>query len=149
LKGYYQDVNNINISIDAGSALHRFSLGLYAPKNIQLSLKFFWTEEKVFFNIARAYLHDNHLNDGITHNSCYIFNSRTKMFGGGKLRSNFKKEIIANIGKPNNAGFRIEKKLDFGILSLDHLNNEVKQSMTITEATENLEKLFKNAIKQS
>jgi len=123
-------------------------LGLLTKKvALKLQLNYFWTEKESLEDIARRYIH-NKLAADITHNSCHIFNSELHHFGI-KLRPDFKKRIIENIGNPANSGLTVLRKVDFGVLSLKELADEVGQSATLPEAFHKLTILFRDAIEQN
>lgn len=148
LKGEHSDANSITITLSATGVFKSLGIPLGKNKPQKLKLRFLWTDSGTYFDVAKQYLHKK-LASSIENNSCHIFNSKLVHFGGVNLAPDFKKKIIDNISSPKDAGYRIKGNVDFGILSLQHLNNEVKGCISVAEATKNLEKLFRNAIEQS
>ncbi|MEJ7559861.1 MAG: ABC-three component system protein [Pedobacter sp.] len=148
LKGEHSNANEITITLSSTSMFKMLRINVGGTKAVKLKLRFLWTDSETYLEVAKQYIHKEH-NTEIENNTCHIFNSKKANFGGIPLTANFKKNIIQNISSPNDSGFRIRGTVDFGILSLQHLNNEVKKCVSITLATENLEKLFRDAIQES
>lgn len=148
LEGEQKDVNAIKITIPISGILKMLGLSNKNNSRKSLQLRFLWTKEEHYFSVVKDYLRGN-LKLGMENDTCYIFNARSPNFGGGELKPGFKKNIIGNISAPRQSGPSVMGKVKYGILSLRHLNDQVKQCITLQEATDNLEKLFKDAIEQS
>jgi hypothetical protein len=139
LKGNYKDPNNINIPIKSSELYKKFGI-INSSKtiNMQLYLNFYFTEEEGFLKIARKLIHENK-KDSLTKNICNIFNSNVIDFGN---TNNIKQDISSPIGSgPSIQNFKV------GILSLSQLNREIKSSNSLGDVSENLKKIFEDAIK--
>jgi hypothetical protein len=148
VRGSYEEVNKVSITIDSTRLSKLLNVDL-TPITVRLtlSLNFFFTESQQFFSITGEYLSNRWMNKELKHNSCHVFNSSHGDFGlGGVLTAERKNRIVADITTPSEAGMIVPGKLDFGVISLSELTRQVKQSQTITEATQNLENLFKDAL---
>lgn len=147
LQGEHKDVNLITITLKAEKISKWLGLSKITVPEQKIQLRFLWTEQEQYFTVLKEYLHGNL--KGMKKNTCYIFNAKAANFGGGEIIPGFKKRIIGNISMPQGSGPSVLGEVQFGLLSLRHLNDQVKQCYTLHEASANLEKLFKDAIEQS
>lgn len=147
LQGEHKDVNSLTITLRAEKVSKWLGLSSINVPGRKIQLRFLWTEQEQYFTVLKEYLHGNL--KGIKKNTCYIFNAKAANFGGGQINPGFKKRIIGNISMPQGSGPSVVGEVQFGLLSLRHLNDQVKQCYTLHEASENLNKLFKDAIEQS
>jgi hypothetical protein len=139
LKGNYKDPNNISIHIKSSELYKKFGI-INSSKtiNMQLYLNFYFTEEEGFLKIARKLIHENK-KASLTKNVCNIFNSNVIDFGN---TNNIKQDISSPIGSgPSIQNFKV------GRLSLSQLNREIKSSNSLGDVSENLKKIFEDAIK--
>jgi hypothetical protein len=148
IKGEYENVNKITISIDSAELSKLLNVEL-SPISVPLtlSLNFFFTENERFFSITSEYIIERWENKDLATNSCHIFNSPHMEFGHRSLTAAEKRKIIPDIGTVEEAGFIVPGKIDFGVMSLKQLTSAVAGSQNIVEASNNLETLFRNALK--
>ena len=107
-------------------------------KNIRLFLNFYFTEEESYFKIARKSIYENN-KKGLNQHICNVFNSNITEFGNTN-------NIKFDISSPEGSGPSISTS-KIGALSLSQLNREVKSCNSITDVSNNLKKIFEDAIK--
>ena len=139
LRGDNENSNNISIDITSKELIKRFGVfNSYKTINIKLYLNFYFTEEEHYFKIASKSIHENN-KKGFSNHTCNVFNSNIEDFG------NTNKHIM-DICNPEGSGPSIPK-FKIGALSLSQLNREVKSSNSLGEVSNNLKKVFEDAIK--
>ncbi|WNH07670.1 S1 family peptidase [Thalassobellus suaedae] len=139
LKGDYKDPNNISIHITSNELYKKFGLiNTSRNVNMKIYLNFYFTEEESYLKIASKLIHEKK-KGGLSKNVCNIFNSNVDDFGN----TNNIKEDISN---PTGSGPSIQN-YKIGRLSLSQLNREVKSSNPIGQVSDNLKKIFEDAIK--
>ncbi|KPH11663.1 serine protease [Chryseobacterium sp. ERMR1:04] len=148
LKGEYGDINAVYISLP-NTEVSKFIEGVETKivQDIQLTLQFFFTEEAQYFSIAKKHLLDKSIAGTLQNNHCHIFHSHKTMFGLHPFTKEDKRNIIFDIFSPTDAGLNIAGNIDYGVLSLSQLALGIACSTTIAEATQNLTKIFNDAIK--
>ena len=147
LKGTYTDINAIHITFPALDVAKMVSnTESSVTIDFKVKLQFFFTEETQYFTIAKAYLIEKGMEGSLNNNSCHIFHSRHPKFGFSPLSVAEKRALVQNIANPEDAGLKIVGKIEFGIMSFNELSIKVAGSTSLKQATENLEKLFKDAI---
>jgi hypothetical protein len=139
LKGNCKNPNNISIDITSNELFKRLGIiNTSRSINMKLYLNFYFTEEESYLNIARKLIHESK-NEGLTRNVCNVFNSSTIDFGN---ISNIKEDISNPVGSgPSIQNYKI------GRLSISQLNREVISSNSLIEVSNNLKKIFEDAIK--
>ena len=147
LKGQYSNINAVYISLPK-TEVSKFVPGIETVirQDINLTLNFFFTEETAYFSIARQHLLDKSAAGELQHNHCHIFHSHNPMFGLQPFTNDEKKKIVFDIASPADAGLNVAGSIDFGVLSFSELTSKVAGSQTILEATNNLTKIFTDAI---
>lgn len=146
IKGDSSNVNHIQFNlteIDV-KTLYGDNISTNYKIDIPLKLSFYFTVGKSYFQIARSFLP---IKTNQKENTCSIFNSNDENYFLQKFTSVNKKKIIPNISGDIGSGFKVEEKINFGVLSLQDLSSEIVNSVTLEEATINIEKLFIDAIK--
>ncbi|PHS08091.1 MAG: hypothetical protein COA88_07295 [Kordia sp.] len=139
LKGNYKNPNNISIHISSNEMYKKFGLIKTSRSvNMEIYLNFYFTEEESYLEIARKLIHENK-KGGLSKNMCNIFNSNVDDFGN----INNIKEDISN---PTGSGPSIQN-YKIGRLSLSQLNRAVKSSTQLEKVSDNLKKIFEDAIK--
>lgn len=148
IKGNSSNINHIQFNLNQVDVRSLYGDNILSDKKITVSLKlsFFFTNGKNFFQIARSFLP---IKTNQKENTCSIFNSKDENYFLQKFTSANKKKIISNISGDIESSFKIEEKINFGVLSLEDLSSEIVNSESIEEASKNIEKLFIDAIKQS
>lgn len=139
LKGDYNDANHISINITSKELSSVF--GIFSRKRdvpIELYLNFYLTEEKNYFNIAKMSLHENKKNQ-IAKHTCNIFNSNIDQFGNTN-------KLVVDISNPEHSGPSIPN-IKIGALSLNQINRVVIDSNSLADVSNNLKKIFEDAIK--
>lgn len=141
LKGDYSEANSISIKITSKEIYKQFGiLNRTKDINVDLYLNFYLTEETDYFKIAQRAIHENRKNQ-ITRHTCNIFNSQIENFGNTD-------RTIPDISNPENSGPSIAK-VKIGALSLNQLNRKVIDSNSLVDVSNNLKKIFEDAIKKS
>jgi hypothetical protein len=140
------DFNSISITLTSEKFAELFGVQRETgPDTIDVKLNFFWTEGEGYLNIVRDYIHDK-LKTGIENNTCYIFNSPDANYGRSPLGPGFKQNIITNIGGDDSAGLHIVKEMNYGMLSLNQISQQVLECDTEAQARPKIEQLFINAL---
>lgn len=141
LKGDYRDANSISIKITSKELYKQFGL-LNRTKeiNIDLYLNFYLTEEKDYFKIAQKSIHENRKNQ-IAKHTCNIFNSNIEQFGNTN-------KLVVDISNPEYSGPSIPN-IRIGALSLLQINRAVIDSDSLADVSNNLKKIFEDAINKS
>ncbi|WP_157282734.1 S1 family peptidase [Pedobacter antarcticus] len=140
------DFNNITVTLTAEKFTKLFGIKREtAADTIDVNLNFFWTQGTAYLNIISDYLH-NKLLEGIENNTCYIFNSADPHFGRRGPKANFKENIVFDISGGEDAGFHIVKEMNFGVLSLNELSQQVLECDSIASARPKIEQLFIDAL---
>jgi len=147
LKGEYADINAVYISLPQ-TEVSKFVEGTETviKQDITLTLQFFFTEEKDYFNLAKQYVMDKYAANALEHNHCHVFHSHTRLFGILPFTKEDKKNVIFDISSPKDAGLNIVGNIDYGVLSFTELSTKIATSQSLTEATTNLIKIFTDAI---
>lgn len=147
LKGKYSNVNSICITLPQ-TEVSKLIPGVETPimQDINLTLQFYFTEEKAYFEIAKQYLLDKSAAGTLQHNECHIFHSHNPMFGLHAISAEEKKKIVTNIAGAPDSGLNIAGSIDCGILSFTELTTKVITSQSLAEITNNLTKIFTDAI---
>ncbi|AZB30293.1 trypsin-like peptidase domain-containing protein [Chryseobacterium balustinum] len=147
LKGEYGDINAVYISLP-NTEVSKFIEGVETKivQDIQLTLKFFFTEEAQYFSIAKQHLLDKSIAGTLQNNHCHIFHSHKTLFGLHPFTKEDKKNIVFDIYSQSDAGLNIAGNIDYGVLSFSQLALGIAASTTIAEATQNLTKIFNDAI---
>ncbi|MBC8988432.1 trypsin-like peptidase domain-containing protein [Pedobacter sp. N36a] len=147
LKGEYSDINAVYISLPK-TEVSKFvpEVETIIKQDINLTLQFFFTEEKAYFSIARQHLLDKSAAGELQHNHCHVFHSHNPMFGLQPFTNEEKKKIVFDIASPTDAGVNVAGSIDYGVLSFSELTSKVAGSQSILEATNNLIKIFTDAI---
>lgn len=139
LKGDYIEANSISIKITSKEFYKKFGiLNRTKDINVDLYLNFYLTEESNYFDIVRRVAHENIINP-IARHTCNIFNSHIDDFGN---TNNFIRDICA----PDNSGPSIQE-VKIGTLSMIQLNRVVIDSNSLVDVSNNLKKIFEDAIK--
>ena len=146
IKGDFSDVNQIHFNLTGIDIKYLYGENITYDKKISIPLKlsFYFTKEKSYFQIARSFL-PNKSNQ--QNNTCSIFNSSDQHFNLKKFTNSDKKKLVPNISGNIDTSFKIEDKINFGVLNLEALSSEIVNSDTLEEATINIEKIFIDAIK--
>jgi len=140
------DFNSISITLTSRHFSELFGKQLEtASDTIDVKLNFFWTEGKAYLNVISDYAH-NKLKNGTESNTCYIFNSGDPDFGRRGPKAGFKQNIIPDISGDESAGLHIIKKMNFGMLSLNQLSQQVLACDNAEEARPKIQELFINAL---
>lgn len=147
LKGEYVDINAIYISLP-NTEVSKFIEGVETRivQDIQLTLQFFFTEEAQYFSIAKKHLLNKSVAGTLQNNHCHIFHSRKTLFGLHPFTKEDKRNIVFDIYSPSEPGLQIAGNIDYGVLSFSQLVSGIAASKTIAEATQNLTKIFNDAI---
>lgn len=147
LKGKYADVNSICITLPQ-TEVSKLLPGVETPimQDIDVTLQFYFTEEKAYFEIAKQYLLDKSAAGTLKHNECHIFHSHNPMFGLRAITAEEKKKIVFNIAGAPDSGLNIAASIDCGVLSFTELTSKVITSQSLAEITNNLIKIFTDAI---
>lgn len=146
IKGDSTNVNQIQFNlteIDV-KTLYGDNISTNQKITVPLKLSFYFTKGKSYFQIARSFLP---IKTNQKENTCSIFNSNDEHYFLQKFTSANKKKIIPNISGDINSSFKVEEKINFGVLSLEDLSSKIVNSKTLDEASLNIEKLFIDAIK--
>jgi hypothetical protein len=139
LKGNYKEPNSISIDIISSELFKKFGLiPSSRAVNMKLHLNFYFTEEDSYFQIAKKSIHDIQ-KKGINKDTCNIFNSNIYEFGNIN-------NVKVDISNPDGSGPSINN-IKIGSISLSRLNREVKSSNSLLDASNNLKKIFEDAIK--
>ncbi|WP_316789644.1 serine protease [Pedobacter frigoris] len=140
------DFNSITVTLTSDNFAKLFKVkSEIAKKTIDVKVNFFWTEGKAYLKVISDYAHDKFRSEAES-NSCYIFNSSDPNFGRRVPSPGFKDKIIRDIGGDESAGFHIIKQMNFGMLSLNQLSEEVLNSDSVAQARPKIEELFINAL---
>ncbi|WP_281233699.1 hypothetical protein [Flavobacterium gelatinilyticum] len=147
LKGEYSNINAICISLPK-TEVSKLIPGVETPitQDINLTLQFYFTEEKVYFDIAKEYILEKSFAGTLQNNQCHIFHSHNTMFGLNVISAEDKKKIVFNIAGPPDAGLNIAESIYCGILSFTELSRKVTSSQSLEDITDNLTKIFTDAI---
>ncbi|HEY4195562.1 MAG TPA: hypothetical protein VGM63_08500, partial [Mucilaginibacter sp.] len=147
IKGQFADVNKITITINSGELVEMMGTELVKMDiKLTLTLRFLFSEQGRYFDICKQYMIDKSPTGELGSNHCHIFNSPLNDWGGKKITPKMKNDIVYEITSPMDAGMVIPGKIDFGVISLQQLTHEMISSQDLTEATKNIETLFRNAI---
>lgn len=139
LKGDYNSSNSISIKISTKDISQY--LGIFSRTkdvNLELYLNFYLTEDADYFKIAQMSIHENRKNQ-IAKHTCNVFNSNIEHFGNTN-------KFIPDITSPEHCGPSIPN-IKVGALSLNQLNRAVIDSSSLIEVSNNLKKIFEDAIK--
>lgn len=144
----YEDFNKITISLGSVEFSKLMNVEI-TPIQMELTvtLKLLFTEKGNFITITSEYLTEKLIEKKLEHNSCHIFESSNSMFGHRPFPPENRDRIILNIAGGASSGVQVPGKLNFGVISMQQLSNEIGKSQNIQEATENLQNLFTNVFK--
>jgi hypothetical protein len=141
LKGDYSEANSISIKITSKEFYKQFGLfNRTKDINVDLYLNFYLTEEKDYFKIAQKSIHENRKNQIVRH-TCNIFNSNIEHFGNTN-------KLVVDISNPEYSGPSIPS-IKIGALSLLQINRAVIDSDSLADVSNNLKKIFEDAINKS
>jgi len=148
LEKNYDDFNKITISLGLVEFSKLMNVEI-TPIQVELTvtLNLLFTEKGNFISITSEYLTDKLIANELLDNSCHIFESSNAMFGHRVFTSENKERIITNISGGNRSGYLVPGKLNFGVISMQQLSNEIGRSQNIPEATKNLQTLFTDVLK--
>jgi hypothetical protein len=146
IKGNSSNLNHIEFNLNEIDVriLYGDNISTNQKITVPLKLSFYFTTGKSYFQIARSFLP---IKTNQKENTCSIFNSNDENYFLQKFTSSNKKKIIPNISGDIGSSFKVEERINFGVLSLEALSSEMVNSETIEEASNNIEKLFIDAIK--
>lgn len=143
LKGNYQAVNHIQITISRTEISKKFGL-LKTQKSIEtpILLNFYFVENETYSTIVQRFIHGEYTKGNLPNNVCHIFNSHQENFGS-KIES--VNDIIKSIASPKNSGPSISSA-SIGVLSIKQLRDKLINSASLQDVTNNLKKLIEDAI---
>ncbi|RQO74423.1 hypothetical protein DBR43_03240 [Pedobacter sp. KBW06] len=140
------DFNSITITLSSETFKELFGAHLAtASDTIDVKINFFWTQGQGYLTVINDYAH-NRLDKQMGNNTCYIFNSADPDFGRRGPKPGFKKGIVMDISGEEEAGMHIIKQMNFGMLSLNQLSQEVLECDTLAQARPKIKQLFINAL---
>jgi Trypsin-like peptidase domain len=147
LKNDHEDINKITISLGAVEFTKLMDVDV-TPIALEMtvSLNLLFAETGNFISITGEYLAEKLVKKELDNNSCHVFDSSNTLFGHRVFTAQNKENIITNIAGGNKAGYRVPGKLNFGVISMQQLSNEIGRSQNIPEATLNLKNLFTNVL---